>query len=262
MLKLVGAVLQVGAATVYCRGWWHMRRLGHPPARWRLAFYLLGIASLAAALLSPIDDLADDLFPAHMIQHLLLTMTAAPLILLGNPLSIMLWGLPAGPRRVLAAFLRRGTGFRRLLTASTWMPVAWLLYVGNLWVWHLPALYQFAIQHEGVHVLEHALMFSTAILFWWPIVSPAPRLWPRAGIGFSIFYLLAATAQNTALGFLLSVPEHSFYPYYERRAAELGVNALDEQMTAGGIMWASGHMYLLPILLLLNRLARRSTEEA
>src|SRR5262249_7321261 len=103
-----------------------------------------------------------------------------------------------------------------------------------------------------------AAFFTTALLFWWPIVRPAPRLHPSTHPGFEILYLLAATAQNTALGVLLTVPEHSFYPYYEQTAVGLGVNAVDEQMAAGGIMWVSGHMYLLPILLMLYNFARRS----
>src|SRR6266851_3939457 len=102
MVKIVATMVLVAVATVYGRGWWALCRLGYPPARWRLALYLLGLAGIAAALVSPIDALADELFPMHMVQHLLLTMVAAPLVLLGNPLPVVLWGVPVGARRWLA----------------------------------------------------------------------------------------------------------------------------------------------------------------
>jgi putative membrane protein len=257
MLKMTATVVLFTVATVYWRGWWHLHRRGHPPARWRLALYLLGLAAIAVALVSPIDDLADELFPMHMVQHLLLTMVAAPLVLLGNPLPVVLWGVPVGARRSLAHPLTREARFRKVLHALTQLPVAWLLYVVDLWIWHVPFLYQLALEHEAVHVLEHAAFFVTALLFWWPIVRPAPRLHRPAHPGFEILYLIAATAQNTALAMFLTLSGRSFYPYYEQQAAQLGVSAVDEQVAAGGLMWVSGHMYLLPILLVLYEFARR-----
>jgi len=258
MLNSVVAVALVGLGTLYGRGWWCLRRRGHPPPRWRLALYNLGLAAIAVALLSPIDALADELFPMHMVQHLLFAMIAAPLLLLGNPLPVVLWGVPAGARRRLASPLTRRSSFRRALRVLTLQPVAWLVYVIDLWAWHVPLLYQLALEHEAVHVVEHTAFFVTALLFWWPIVRPAPRLHPPTHPGFEILYLVAATAQNTALGVLLTVSERSFYPHYEQTALRLGVNAVDEQVAAGGIMWVSGHMYLLPILLTLYDFARRS----
>ena len=260
MLKVASALILVGAGTLYGRGWWSLRRTGHPPARWRLALYGLGLAAIAAALLSPIDDLADELFPLHMVQHLLLTMLAAPLVLLGNPLPVVLWGVPRRIRRWLASPLTPGARFRMALGALTFLPVAWLVYVADLWAWHVPLLYQQALEHEAVHVVEHVAFFTTALLFWWPIVRPAPRLRPRAPLGFELLYLLAATAQNTALGVLLSLPERSFYPHYDETARRLAVNAVEEQAAGGGIMWVSGHMYLLPILLTLYDFARKNTD--
>src|SRR5262249_57156206 len=101
---------------------------------------------------------------------------------------------------------------------------------------------------EAVHVVEHVAFFTTALLFWWPIVRPAPRLGPRPHLGFEVLYLIAATAQNTALGAMLTLPERSFYPHYDQTARRLAVNAAEEQAAAGGVMGISGPMYLLPIL--------------
>lgn len=260
MLKVVFGFLLLCVAGLYGRGWWRLYRIGHPPSRWRLALYGLGLAALAAALLSPIDDLADELFPVHMVQHLLLTMVAAPLVLLGNPLPVVLWGVSRRVRRWLASPLITGARLRTALVVLTSLPVAWLVYTLDLWAWHVPLLYQAALEHDAVHVVEHAAFFSTALLFWWPIVRPAPRLGPRAPLGFTLLYLLAATAQNTALGAMLTLPERSFYPDYDEAARRLAVNAAEEQAAAGGLMWISGHMYLLPILVMLYNFSRRSAD--
>jgi len=222
---------------------------------------VLGLATIAAALLSPLEDLAAERFSAHMGQHLLLTMAAAPLLLLGNPFALVLWGLSAHARRALGTTLRRGAPLRAALSALTIFPVGGVLHVATVWLWHLPFMYDAAVEHELVHAVEHATFFSTAILFWWPIVQPAPRLHPRPHPGFQILYLVLATAQNTALGMLLAVPERAFYPYYVRRAAALGISAVDDQMLGAGLMWSGGHMYLLPILLILWGLARDAMHE-
>src|SRR5215813_15252606 len=111
MLKVVFGFVLLCVGALYGRGWWRLYRIGHPPSWWRLAVYGLGLAALAAALLSPIDDLADALFPVHMVQHLLLTMVAAPLVLLGNPLPVVLWGLQRRVRRSLASPLTVGARF-------------------------------------------------------------------------------------------------------------------------------------------------------
>src|SRR5919204_6708318 len=151
MLKVVFGFMLVCVGALYGRGWWRLYRIGHPPSRWRLAVYGLGLAAIAAALLSPIDDLADQLFPVHMVQHLLLTMLAAPLVLLGNPLPVVLWGVPRGLRRYLASPFTTGARFRVALVVLTSLPVAWFVYVADLWAWHVPLLYQLALEHEVVH---------------------------------------------------------------------------------------------------------------
>jgi cytochrome c oxidase assembly factor CtaG len=204
---VVLVVATLGSA--YVCGWARLRIAGHRRlARWwRLLLYLAGLGALVAALLSPIDRLASLLLTAHMIQHLLLTMVAAPLLLLGNPLPAGLWGLPRRARRAAGRLLIRNAAFRRVLWAVTLMPVAWLLHVGTVWTWHLPVAYEAALRNHFIHDLEHLTFFGTALLFWWPIVEPAPRLHARVPPGFGILYLIAATGQNTLLGALIALPE-------------------------------------------------------
>jgi putative membrane protein len=260
-LKTVLSLVLVGLATAYAGGWRRLRRAAGPAPLWRLTLYMLGLTTVALALLSPLDDLATVRFSAHMGQHLLLTMVAVPLLVLGNPLPLVLWGLPPSARRSVAVTLRRRASFRAALSALTFLPVAGLLYLATVWLWHLPALYDAAAECELVHAVEHAAFLGTAILFWWPIIQPAPRLRPPPHPAFQILYLLIATAQNMALGMLLAVPERAFYPHYVKAAAALGVNAIDDQMLGAGLMWSSVHMYLLPILLILYGLSHDPVSE-
>lgn len=259
-LKIFVSLVLAAVGAAYGYGWWRLRSAGYSPPRWRLASYILGLATMAGALLG-LDASADLRFSVHMAQHLLLTMVATPLVLLGNPLPLVLWGLPGGARLALAATLRPGARLRAALTALTFLPVSGLLYVATVWVWHLPFMYDAAAEHELVHVLEHATFLAAAILFWWPIVLPAPRLRPRLHPGFQILYLVLATAQNTALGMALTLPERAFYPHYVRLATIVGVSAVDDQMLGGGLMWTMGHMYLLPILVILYRLSQNTARE-
>ena len=260
LLKTLGTLLVVGLLTAYVRGWRHLRRLGHRPRAWRLAAYTLGMATIAVAVLA-LDELADERFSAHMIQHLLLVMLAAPLVELGDPLPLVLWGLPRSARAAMAATLRPGGAVRRTLTALTALPVAGAVYVVTMWAWHVPALYDAAAEHELLHALEHTMFFISALLFWWPVLQPAPRLHPRVQPGLQIAYLVAATAQNTALGMILRIPDRAFYPHYVREAAAHGLDPIDDQALGGGLMWSMGHMYLAPILVILYAFARRAERE-
>lgn len=253
-------VLLVVAAlgSAYTLGWWRLRNAvrRRGAAWWRLLAYLTGLLALAVALLSPIHELASRLFTAHMIQHLLLMVVAAPLLLLGNPLSPCLWALPRRGRRAAGRLLTRNAVFRKALWALTQMPVAWIVSVGTLWAWHLPAAYEAALSHHVIHDAEHVTFFGTALLFWWPVIEPAPRLHGRMHPGFVIVYLLAATGQNTLLGALIALPERLLYPYYASQPRLFGLSPLNDQALAGGLMWTSGHMYLLPILVVVARIFR------
>jgi putative membrane protein len=233
-LKTLLSLGLAALATAYARGWRRLRAAGYAPPIWRPAFYALGLLTVAAALLSPLDDLAVSRFSAHMAQHMLLTMMAAPLLLLGNPLPLVLWGVPPSLRRRLAVPFRRDALPRSALSALTFWPAAGLLHVVSVWVWHLPTLYDAATEHELVHAIEHVIFFATALLFWWPIVRPAPRLGPRLHPGLQIAYLLAAT---------------------------LGISAVDDQMLGGGLMWSGAHMYLFPILVILYGVSRDAARE-
>jgi cytochrome c oxidase assembly factor CtaG len=240
----------------YARGWIRvLNRSSHAAKKWQPFLYLTGLVSVGVALVSPIDALASTVLTIHMVQHLLLLMIAPLLLLLADPLAALVWGLPTRIRpRIIARLFTQGCLFRDILSALTLMPVTWSIYVVNLWAWHHPAFYQLALRNEWVHDLQHLLFFFTAVVFWWPIVNPAPRLHGSISYGYRIIYLVAATLQNTLLGMAISIPERVLYPFYATVPWFRSLGPVDDQALGGGIMWVSGHMYLIPILVLIYRL--------
>jgi cytochrome c oxidase assembly factor CtaG len=238
---------------IYVTGWLHLRQRGSPRNvhSGHLALYMTGLVLLGLALLSPLDVLTPLLFFMHMIQHVLLTMLAPPLLLLANPFPVMLWGLPTRLRHRIGGLLTRQGLLRRVLWALTRLPVAWLLHVITLWGWHHPVAYQVALRHELVHDVEHLMFFGTGVLFWWPIINPAPRLQGHSAYGWRMLYVFLAAGQNTLLAALLSLTERVIYAYYQGVPRLWGLPAVDDQAVGGAIMWVvGGMMYLITLLVL------------
>jgi cytochrome c oxidase assembly factor CtaG len=267
LLRVAGAwtwrpavlVVLAALAAFYLRGWWRlrMRRARGAAPGWRLAAYLGGLASVLVALCSPLEVLSELSFTAHMVQHQLLMMVGPPLLLLAAPFPVMLWALPPRLRRRAGALVGRPGPVRRALAGLTWMPVAGVLYTVTLWGWHHPPAYEAALRYPILHDLEHLTFFGTAVLFWWPIVNPAPRfhrLTSGVMYGARIAYLILVTAQNTLLGAVLGLAERVFYPSYAaapRLVADW--SPLEDQVFGGGVMWSGSHMFLIAVLVLLHR---------
>ncbi|MFQ5829291.1 MAG: cytochrome c oxidase assembly protein [Candidatus Methylomirabilia bacterium] len=243
----------------YVLGWTQVRR-ADPRAlpAWRLSCYVGGLLSIAIALLSPLDTFSELLFLMHMAQHVVLIMLAAPLLLLGNPLPAFLWAFPESVRRRAGRFLAPGGGGHVLMRRLTWMPGVWVLYVVNLWAWHHPAAYGAALRNAWVHDAEHLAFFLTAILFWWPVINPAPQPWGFIPYGFRIFYVLGAALQNTFLSALITLSDRVIYSHYTSVPRVWGLTVSEDQMMAGLIMWLpGGMMYMATILILVARMLSR-----
>jgi len=260
-------VVVLGLGGLYLLGWLRLRRAGRGhgiAAGWRLASYATGLASVVLALCSPIEYLAELSFTAHMVQHQLLMMGAAPLLLLGEPFPVGVWGLPAHLRRRVGSLLVRPGPIRRAFRTLTWLPVAGGLWTVALWGWHYPAAYEAALRYPWLHDLEHLSFFATAVLFWWPVVNPAPRLRRLTGgtmYGARIAYLVLAAGQNVLLGAVLGIAERVLYPTYAAAPRLLAEwSAVDDQAFGGGVMWSGSHMYLLALLVLLHRALSPSGE--
>ncbi|HEY7281327.1 MAG TPA: cytochrome c oxidase assembly protein [Actinomycetota bacterium] len=213
------------------------------PAR-RVACFLGGLAAIAVALLSPVDAYAGWLLSVHMVQHVLLTMVAAPLIVLGAPVSLALAASPAGGRRVLHRFLHG-----RVLRVVGAPLVGWIAFVAAMWIWHLPSLYDTALEHEGVHAVEHLIFLVTALLFWWPLVGldPNPHRPSHPGRLLLLFLSMPAMA---ILGLSISTASHVLYAPYATATAAIGVSPISDQHLGGAIMWEGSLLLMMPALVL------------
>jgi putative membrane protein len=250
------------ASWAYARGvraLWRHSAPGRGIARWRVACFAGGSLAVALALISPIDTLGSALFAAHMTQHMLLVVVAAPLLALGDAGTALLWALPIGARRGVGLWWRRARLLPAIWRVLRLPLVAWTLHVGALWLWHLPSLYDAAIRDETLHVAEHASFFLTALLFWYPLADP--HRGRRFGVGVSTLYLFAAGLQCTMLGALMAFARHPWYPAHYGTTQPWGLTPLEDQQMAGLIMWIpAGLVYLValvPIVLPVLRAPRQ-----
>jgi len=191
-----------------------------------------GWMALVVALSPPLDEWSERWLAAHMVQHELLMVVAAPLIAFGAPSVGILWGIPSAARRAILSTVRRAPlpAIWRAVSAPL---VAFVLYAVALWIWHMPVLYDAALRHEAVHIVEHLCFFGTAALFWWGLVHG--RL-GRMGYGAGIVYLFVTALHGGALGALLTVSPHVWYaPYLAHHAS--GLTPLEDQQLAGLLMW-------------------------
>jgi len=247
--RLIG--LLVAAAWLYIRGWRRLHQQSpHRYTRERLAAYLGGLAALFVALASPLDAFGNLLLEAHMVQHMLLIVIAPPLILLGQPILPILRGLP---RRVLKEGLGPFLTWRALRRAGRRLthPIAcWLAMTAAIVFWHVPRWFDLGLTSPAWHGVEHACFFYAALLFWWPVIQvwPSHAQWPR---WMMIPYLVLADFVNTALSAWLVFSTHVVYRTYQLAPRLGGLSAMDDQSTAGAIMWVPGSIaYLIPALVL------------
>jgi putative membrane protein len=247
-------------AFVYIHGWFAIRRTRSVqfPAL-RLAAFLLGLAIIWLAIGSPLDGFADALLSAHMVEHLLLMSFVPPLLLLGCPVVPLLRGLPRGfTVRVLGPLLRLKT-LRRIGHFLTMPVVAWLAMNLIFLGWHVPAAYDFALEHEHWHEFEHMCFLGSAILFWWPLIRPWPTSAHTLG-WYALPYLVLADIVNTVLSAFLAFCGRPVYRYYLREPNPFHISPLSDQELGAVIMWVVGSLvFLIPAVIVTVRFLQRET---
>ena len=243
------------AAGLYAVGWWRLSCRASTPIAWtRVGLALGGLLAIALALVSPLDGHADRLFVAHMVQHMLLITVAAPALLLADPFPIVVWALPGAVRVCAGRWLTRASPFGRVWGSVTAMRVTWIAYALILWAWHVPVAYDAALADRFVHDVEHVTFFIGAVLFWWPVIHPAPRFRRPAPHALRIVYLVLAAFQTAALGLLLTLTPAVLYRSYAAAVRPEGLSALDDQVWGGVVMWGIGGLIdMLAVLVLLYR---------
>jgi putative copper resistance protein D len=211
-----------------------------PVPRVRTLAFLLGIAAIAIALQSGIERYDTTLFSIHMVQHLLLTLVAAPLFALSGPVTLLLRAAtPATRRRLILPVLNS-----RVLRVASFPVVAWLLFAGVMWAAHFSPLFDIALENRAVHDLEHVLFLASALLFWWPAVGVDPAPW-RLPHPIRVLYVFLQMPQNTFLAVVILNAPAALYPHYATLARSWGPSPLADQQAAGALMWVGGDLLFI-----------------
>ena len=215
------------------------------------AFYA-AVAVLVVALASPVDTYSDKLFWVHMVQHVLLMLVAAPLIVYARP-WIRLWrALPLALRRPLARGLVQGSAAAPLRVAAraAGSPAGALtLFAAVLLGWHVPALFEATLESEAVHILEHVLFFAVAVLFFKHLIPSPPLRAPLGDAGRALFAVAGMTV-SWVLAVVLAVAPEPLYSHYADLASRPGgISALADQQLAAGVMWVPGSVTFLILVL-------------
>ena len=239
---------------IYTRGWCALRakssatraRYGIP----QIAAFFAGWVALLFAIASPLDAFAGRALTAHMVQHMVLTIVAPPLLWLGSPAMPMLFGLPRALRLEIVAPLLAAPLVRTLMRFAAHPLVGWIALTLVTLMWHVPAAYELALRDVRWHRLEHFTMLAAGLLFWLAIIEPFPyrRRWPRIAM---VPYLVAADLSNTIVAASLAFSSGVIYPWYASIGLARGVDALADQKLAAGIMWVPGSVaYLVPAMVI------------
>jgi cytochrome c oxidase assembly factor CtaG len=212
-------------AVLYILGWRRGRATGsaHKPGFGRLALFAAGLLVILAALVSPIDALGDQLLVMHMLQHVLL-LDIAPILLILGLTKVLLRPVT---RRVQA--VERRAGF------FAHPAFAVLAYVGFMWAWHIPAMYDAALHSSTVHALEHVCFAVAGTLYWWHLLSPIRNRRRLTGMG-PVAYMASTKLLVGLLGIVLAFAPASFYPFYEHHPHYWGLSPSEDQSMAGLLM--------------------------
>ena len=240
--------VSIGLAVAVLAYWRGARRVVHAldgrarvtARRLRALSFYAGIGVVCVALQSPVDTMSDQVFWSHMLQHLLLIMVAAPLLVLGGPLTPMLRGLPLGARRTVLGFAANRKWTRGLggviLFALRPGPVL-VIFVADLYAWHWNFLFAATLQHPVVHIFEHCCFLATAVVFWGQLIEQR-GVRVRLSLPQRILYCITAAGVSNILSMYFVFSPHADYPYYAAVTHRpFRISALADQQFAGALMW-------------------------
>jgi putative membrane protein len=203
--------------------------------RRRATFFFLGWTALVVALCSPLDGLGATLFSAHMLQHEVLMLVAAPLLVLGRPLPIWSWALPERWRHRVSAGVRQPSVRLPWRTISSALG-GWLAHALTLWLWHVPFFFDAALMHPALHEIQHASFLAGALLFWWCVIG---HMTPK-NRGYALLSLFTTMVHTSLLGALLTLSPSLWYVFYAETAPLVGADPVQDQQLGGLIMWIPG----------------------
>ena len=242
------------SAVLYLRG----ATKEHGVSQTQKIYFWAGWFLLCVAVVSPLHALGEALFSAHMAQHELLMVAAAPLLVVSRPSVALLWGLPFGWRRALGQWSKRKE-FQGTWRFSTHPITAWCVHAAALWIWHIPSLFQATLENDWIHSAQHVSFLGSALLFWWSLFCAHGRV----HYGASVLYLFTTAVHTSILGALLTFATTVWYPAYDASTAAWGFSPLEDQQVGGLIMWIpAGVVYLIGGLTLFALWLRESDRVA
>ena len=208
---------------------------GDVPSGAQRAAFFAGLLVIFCSLNGPLHDLSDYyLFSGHMVQHLLLTLFVPPLLIYGTPGGML---RPALRIRAVAAVARRIT-----------TPIAcFVIFNVVIAAWHLPPLYNLAMRQHPVHVVEHLMFMASAVIMWWPYLSPLPEL-PRLAYPGQMLYSFLMSLPMSIVAVYITMADHVLYPAYASAPRVWGISPLQDQQIGGLIMWIPGGLFFYVVM--------------
>lgn len=225
----------IGIAALAALYAWRVGREHRKPTRLQVMSFAGGLVAMFFSLNGPLHDLSDDfLFSAHMVQHLTLTFIVAPLLLIGTPGWMLRPTLRVPAIAAIARWLTRPA-------------IAFVLFNVAIAGWHLPPLYNIAMAYHPIHIVEHLTFMATAVIMWWPLLSPLPEL-PRLAYPGQMLYCFLMSIPMSVVAICISLANHVLYPAYEAAPRIWGILPLQDQMIGGLIMWIPGGLFFYGVM--------------
>ena len=214
---------------------WRAKTLGEAVATSRRVFFYAGLVTIFLSLNGPLHDLSDEyLFSAHMVQHLILTLVVPPLLIAGTPGEMLRPAL--------------GVGWVNSLARTITRPLfCFAIFNITIAAWHLPPLYNAAMAHHWLHIIQHLTFMIVAVLMWWPLMSPLPEL-PRLSYPAQLLYCFLLGIPMSIVAISITYARDNLYPAYASAPRMWGLSPMDDQLLGGLIMWIPGGIFFVGVM--------------
>ncbi|HVX41271.1 MAG TPA: cytochrome c oxidase assembly protein [Gemmatimonadaceae bacterium] len=232
----------IGLAVLYERGskgWGRAARDGAPqdarPSTLQHVWYYVALLVMFFSLNGWLHDLSDGfLFSAHMVQHIMITLVVPPIMIMATPGGMLRPALAIPGVAPVARFITK--------------PVhAFAIFIVTFAGWHLPPLYNYALEHHPVHIVEHLMFMVSSVLMWWPVLSPMPEL-PRLSYPGQMLYLFLLSIPMSIVSVYITYADTLLYPFYATAPRVWGITPMNDQLIGGLIMWIPGGLFFYGII--------------
>ena len=209
--------------------------LGAPPTPAQRTRFVIALVAIFLSLNGPLHDLSDSfLFSAHMVQHLVLTLIVPPLLVSGTPASLF--------RQAL-----RSRAVARVARTITKPLAAYAIFNLVLIAWHFPQAYDLAVRQHPVHIAQHLMFMTAAVIMWWPLLGSVPEL-PRLPYTLQLLYCFAMTIPMSIVAIFITYADSILYTSYAYAPRIFGISPMEDQILGGLVMWIPGGFFFLGVM--------------